>query len=180
MSRDSGAGRSFGRGMATYLAAAAVLAAAILLSGCDVTASGPLSASPVTAPVAPVSNTAQGAPGSALTSASVNTTACTACTNTANATLGTVEMVGGVQVLKVSAYGETYSPNLFNVKAGVPVRMEFSGKPVGCFKHPTFKWLKTSINISSGSGSIDLGPLQPGSYVWTSALNVGPGTIVAE
>jgi hypothetical protein len=164
----------------SVVAVALLVAAAFVLAGCDVTASGPLSVSPVTAPVATPGSTAAGAPGSALTSASVNATACTACTNTVNATLGAVEMVDGVQVLKVTANGETYSPNLFNVKAGVPVRMEFSGKPIGCFTRPTFKWLKTSINISSGSGSIDLGALQPGSYVWASALNVGPGTIVAK
>jgi hypothetical protein len=162
-----------------------LLLAALALTGCDIASTGPLSVSPVSAPATQAPSASQPAtmPASASWSAtsSAQTTACPACPNTGTVQVeGTVEMVDGVQVLRIVAQGETYTPNLFNVKAGVPVRVTFTGKAAGCFKQPTFKSLGKKLDISSGSGSIDLGPLEPGSYGWASALGVCPGTIVAK
>jgi hypothetical protein len=159
------------------LAALALVVAGMALSGCDVTASGPLSTSPIGAPATATATPAASRPASA----SADTSACPSCTTTSTAGIeGDVVTEGGVQLLQVRAEGESYSPNLFNVKAGVPVRITFTGKAIGCFKRPTFKSLGKTVDISSGSGSIDLGPLKKGSYTWTTSLGISPGTIVAK
>jgi hypothetical protein len=156
---------------------ASVLAVALGLTGCNITATGPLSASPTSAP-----RVVNAGPSTGATSTVPSTlpSACVECTNTGTPVVGEVVIKDGVQVLEVVANGESYSPNMFTVKAGVPVRVSFSGKPYGCFKRPTFKELHKNVDISSGSGSVDLGSLAPGTYGWASALGIGPGTIVVQ
>jgi hypothetical protein len=181
MDRITTEGRTRTRGRAAALVAAVALsAAAIALTGCDVASSGPLATSPVTANSI-ASNPASRTAASWSATGTAETTACPACPSTSTAGVeGAVIMLDGVQCLEIVAKGESYSPTLFNVKAGVPVRVNFSGKAIGCFKQPTFKSLGKKLDISSGFGTIDLGPLEPGSYEWASSLGVGPGTIVAK
>jgi hypothetical protein len=180
MDRNTTDGRTRARGRAAALIAAIALsAAALTLTGCDIASSGPLATSPVANPAA--SNTASRTAASWSATGTAETTACPSCPSTSTAGVeGTVIMLDGVQCLEVVAKGESYSPTLFNVKAGVPVRVNFSGKAIGCFKQPTFKSLGKKLDISSGFGTIELGPLEPGSYEWASSLGVGPGTIVAK
>jgi hypothetical protein len=157
-----------------------LLLASLALTGCDIASTGPLSTAPTAPSSAPRVVNASPSAATSRTPSSTQTTACAGCETTGNVTVGKTVMQDGVQVLHIVAAGESYSPTLFNVKAGIPVRVEFSGKAVGCFKKPVFKSLGKKADMSSGSATIELGPLKPGSYVWASELGVGPGTVVVE
>jgi len=173
--RAAGNGRRRGAGMA--MAAVAVAFALLTLTGCDLTASGPLSSTPVSAPAAaPVAASYPSAIPSDPTSI------CPNCPSAAGTQVvpGKVVLKDGVEALEVHVVGETYTPNLFNVDAGVPVTVEFTGTALGCMKTPTFASLRKTGDVSTGSGSVELGPLKPGTYGWTSSLGIAPGTIVVK
>jgi plastocyanin domain-containing protein len=61
------------------------------------------------------------------------------------------------------------------------VRVVFTGKAKGCLAKPTFKALGKSGDVTqSGSASIDLGVLKPGTYTWTCAMGMNSGTITVR
>jgi hypothetical protein len=171
-------GRGRGSGPAAVFVALASLALALLgLTGCDLTASGPLSTAPVSAPA-----TATAAASYPSAIPSNPTSICPNCPSAAGTQVvpGKVVLRSGVQVLEVHVVGETYTPNYFTVEAGVPVTVTFTGTARGCMKTPTFASLGKTGDVSTGSGSVELGPLKPGTYGWASSLGIAPGTIVAK
>jgi hypothetical protein len=94
---------------------------------------------------------------------------------------GTVKVVDGVQVLEIGIKGETYNPNTFTAKAGMPIKVVFTGKADHCLAKPTFPKLKKSVNIGqSGSGTIDLGALTPGTYELTCGMGSHGGQLTVE
>jgi len=110
---------------------------------------------------------------------------CAACTEgkVAVPKTGMVETVDGKQVLRVSIKDGTYLPNRFTVKSGMPVMVSFTveGKPAtGCVSKPTFKQLAKTLTVTSGTKSIDLGTLEPGTYDFTCAMGRPVGQIVVE
>jgi hypothetical protein len=63
----------------------------------------------------------------------------------------------------------------------MPVQVVFTGKAKGCIAKPTFKSLgKTGDVTGTGTATLDLGTLQPGSYAFTCAMGMGDGQIVAQ
>lgn len=110
---------------------------------------------------------------------------CAACTKgeTAAPVAGTVEMVDGKQMLNVTIQDGTYVPNRFTANASAPVVMKFTveGKPAtACISKPTVKQLDKMMPITSGTDSMDLGTLDPGTYDFTCGMGRPIGQIVVQ
>jgi plastocyanin domain-containing protein len=95
--------------------------------------------------------------------------------------MGKASTADGVQVLKVSVVGGYYSPNRFTVAAGTPVKVVFSGSAKGCIAMPKFAALGKQADFAkSGSATVDLGTLEPGTYTWTCAMGMNAGKITVR
>jgi hypothetical protein len=93
---------------------------------------------------------------------------------------GDAEVVDGVQVVRIGVEGGYYVPNEFTVQAGVPVTVEFSGSAEGCLAEPEFPDLGVKADFSGGSATMELGVLDPGTYVFTCSMGVNEGHITVE
>ena len=110
---------------------------------------------------------------------------CAACTKgeTAAPVAGAVEMVDGKQMVNVTIKDGTYVPNRFTAKANTPLGMKFTveGKPATmCISKPTVKRLDKMMPITSGTDSMDLGTLDPGTYDFTCGMGRPIGQIVVQ
>lgn len=110
---------------------------------------------------------------------------CSACTTgkTPPSMPGIVESLDGKQMMNVTIKNGMYIPNRFTAKAGTPATVAFTveGKPAtACVSKPTFKQLGKTLEITTGSKSIDLGALAPGTYDFTCAMGRPNGQIVVE
>lgn len=95
--------------------------------------------------------------------------------------VGTATDESGVQVLNVGIVDGFYAPNDFTVKAGQPVKVVFTGSAKGCVAKPKFAELGKQVDItSSGSGAIDLGTLEAGTYNFTCGMGMNKGTITVQ
>jgi plastocyanin len=96
-------------------------------------------------------------------------------------TKGTATMQDGVQVVNVRVVNGYYSPNKITVTAGTPVKVTFAGKTKDCVGKPKFGSLGKQVDIrKTGTGTIDLGPLDPGTYTFSCGMDVNQGTITAQ
>jgi plastocyanin len=94
---------------------------------------------------------------------------------------GGAAIENGAQVVSIKIENGYYSPNRISVKAGMPVKVVFTGKTKDCAGKPKFASLKKQIDIrSSGSGTIDLGALAAGTYQFTCGMGADAGMIVAR
>jgi plastocyanin len=94
---------------------------------------------------------------------------------------GSATVVDGVQVVDVQIVNGTYAPNVITAKAGVPIRVVFTGNAEKCLAKPTFKSLGKSGDVTgTGSATIDLGTLSPGTYEFTCSMGMNAGTITVE
>jgi hypothetical protein len=119
---------------------------------------------------------------SATGSADADVETCGACATKSKApvVLGTPATENGVQIVNVGLVSGFYSPNHFTVKSGVPVTVRFSGKAKGCLGHPVFKSLGKKVDLTSGSATINLGMLKPGTYEFSCSMGMGAGSIVVQ
>lgn len=96
-------------------------------------------------------------------------------------TVGTAVEENGTQVLDVGFVNGYYSPNTFTVKAGMPIKVVFTGKAKGCLAKPQFASLNKKADVTkTGSATIDLGTLKTGTYTFTCAMGMNAGTITVE
>ena len=162
-----------------------VLAVLVMaLAGCSPSKPG------YTAPVTPKSQNMMPASTSGATKTMAakpdpNSQMCAQCSTGAKtgAYLGVVDAKGSVQVVNVAIKDGTYTPNRFTAKAGVPIDVLFTvvGEPAkGCLSKPTFKSLKKSLDITSGSKTLSLGPLAAGSYEFTCSMGMNMGRITVQ
>lgn len=92
-------------------------------------------------------------------------------------TTATAKMEGGVQVIEVGLVNGYYRPNAVTAKAGIPIQMHFDGTAMGCLGHPTFESLNKKADMTAGPTTLDLGALKPGTYPFSCAMDVNPGTL---
>ena len=93
---------------------------------------------------------------------------------------GQAEVVDGVQVVTIGLDGGYYVPNEFTVQAGLPVTVVFSGSAEGCLAEPEFPDLGVKGDFSTGSATLELGALEPGSYPFTCSMGVNEGHITVQ
>ena len=94
--------------------------------------------------------------------------------------VGETVVEGGVQILKVGLVGGYYAPNVFTVRAALPVTVVFTGRAEGCLAHPEFPELGVKADMSSGTATAALGRLSPGTYSFTCSMGVNEGTITVK
>jgi hypothetical protein len=155
--------------------AASVAVVASFLAGCTAapTASAPMTGKPVAAASA----------ASDTTTAASTAQLCAVCGGLGEPTeaLGTATVENGTQVVSIAIVGGYYVPNKVTVKAGMPVKVVFSGSAKGCVAKPTFKSLGKATDVTaSGTGTIELGTLTAGTYGWTCGMGANPGSIVVQ
>jgi hypothetical protein len=160
------------------LAACAVLTivVALVLAGCAAapTASMPAGGMSAATPAVAESATTNAASGAQL---------CAVCGGLGEPTeaLGSATMDNGTQVVSIAIVGGYYVPNKVTVKAGMPVKVVFSGSAKGCVAKPTFKSLGKATDVTAtGVGTIELGTLTAGTYGWTCGMGANPGSIVVQ
>ena len=94
---------------------------------------------------------------------------------------GTVETKDGVQVIAVGVKDGYYSPNQFRAKAGTPINVVFTGNTTGCLGKPKFATLDKSADFNdSGTATIELGALAPGTYEFACGMDMVGGKIIVE
>lgn len=94
---------------------------------------------------------------------------------------GSATMHGATQVVNVSIQNGCYVPNKIAAKAGVPVRVVFTGKTKDCVGKPKFGLLNKQIDIrTTGTGAIDLGVLTAGSYEFSCGMGATGGSIIVQ
>jgi hypothetical protein len=94
---------------------------------------------------------------------------------------GETTIADGVQVLNVGLVDGYYRPNRFTVRAGVPVKVVFTGWAEDCLGHPEFPELGLKGDLSAtGQAVFPLGKLKPGTYTFTCAMGVNEGRISVE
>lgn len=86
----------------------------------------------------------------------------------------------GVQVLKIGVKDGYYSPNEFTVKAGMSVKVVFSGKAKGCLANPKFPGLGKKADFTSGTATLDLGTLKIGVYQFACGMDMVGGKVIVQ
>ena len=131
-------------------------------------------AAPVKAGKAMMSGSADTAPG---------IPACYECSGegTPPVVEGRAMIENGAQVVRIKIVNGYYSPNKVSVKAGMALKVVFTGRTKDCAGKPKFASLNKQIDIRlTGSGTIDLGTLAAGTYRFTCGMGADAGTIVAR
>lgn len=176
------AGESVGRAAASrWLSVACVAVAGLMLvaaSGCTA-ASGEKAPSQATAAKPKMAMKMK----MASTDTSSGIPRCYECSGkgTPPSIKGAAMVSNGMQMVDIKVVNGYYSPNIITAKAGVPLKVMFMGKTVDCAGKPKFGSLNKQVNfIKTGSGTIDLGTLAPGTYKFTCGMGSGGGTITVQ
>jgi hypothetical protein len=154
------------------------VAVALRSSGSAPTTTGAQTAAP-----SPAATSAASASSSQPSPSDAEKQICTSCWGDGGpdpTVQGEAEVVDGIQVVRVGVEGGYYVPNEFTVQAGLPVTVVFSGAAKGCLAEPEFPDLGVKTDFSSGSATLDLGVLAPGSYPFTCSMGVNEGHITVE
>ena len=93
-------------------------------------------------------------------------------------TPGTAQVVGGVQKIEIAVTG-VYSPNVVNLKAGIPADVTFTGGQ-GCTTVVHSQELGFSEDLSTGPKTVKLKALQPGTYQFSCGMDMVFGKVVVQ
>jgi plastocyanin len=164
-----------------------VFAAALMIATTGCTQSGPKPG--MMNKVVPIEKASTGASGmktdsmASSSSADPNAQQCADCAGKGMAPMveGTTTMANGTQVIAIGVKDGYYNPNRFKAAAGSPITVTFSGKTKGCLGKPQFKTLGKNADFNtSGSATIELGTLPPGTYEFTCGMGMTGGKIVVQ
>lgn len=102
-------------------------------------------------------------------------------TSSATAQVTTVPIVNGVQIIKMDASANGYSPSTFTIKASLPVRWEITDRgTAGCTNAVISRSLFTGqINLVPGTTSVKefTAPTTPGTYRFSCWMGMISGSI---
>jgi len=93
---------------------------------------------------------------------------------------GVVEVVDGKQRCEIGVEGGYLSPNTFTVRSGQPVELVFEGSAQGCLAMPKIEALGQKADFKSGTATMDLGTLEPGTYPITCGMDEPMGSVTVE
>ena len=173
--------RTMHRFLLLATALVALLAVMFVLAGC----SAKTRIAPTGMPATPASSSSMKMAITAADKTDPNAQSCITCSlgKKAPAVSGSTVTASGTQLIDVAIKDGTYSPNRFTAKAGTPIDVKFTvdGKPVkGCLSMPTFKSLGKSITLTTGTKTVSLGALAPGTYEFTCSMGMNAGQIVVQ
>jgi len=92
--------------------------------------------------------------------------------------VGTAQLSDGVQKIFVDVKLQ-YSPNVIHLKAGVPTEITFSSAQ-GCTGVVQSQDLGFEEDLTSGSKTVKLDGLKPGTYGFSCGMNMIQGHVVVE
>jgi hypothetical protein len=95
---------------------------------------------------------------------------------TGNPIVGTAQLAGGIQVIGVKVT-TSYSPNVIQLKAGIPAEITFS-QAAGCTGEVVSKDLGFAEDLSAGPRVVKLGALKKGTYSFSCGMGMVLGKIV--
>jgi plastocyanin len=91
---------------------------------------------------------------------------------------GAAKLDGGVQKISVDV-ARTYTPNVIQLKAGVPAEITFS-QAAGCTAIVQSSDLGFSEDLSAGPKTVKLEGLAAGTYNFACGMNMVTGTVVVQ
>lgn len=87
----------------------------------------------------------------------------------------------GKQIINLSFSGYNYSPNIFNVKVGKPVKIIADVQSlVGCYKSFTMPSLGVKKIFTNEDNTIEFTPEKKGTYDFSCYMGMGRGQIIAS
>jgi uncharacterized protein len=91
-----------------------------------------------------------------------------------------VTIVDGKQIIQMEiASAGLYSPDVFQVQAGIPVEWEIYGpKFMGCFDTLISRKLNISTRLKSGANIVEFTPTKPGTYTFSCSMGMSRGTMI--
>jgi plastocyanin len=93
-------------------------------------------------------------------------------------TPGSARIVGGVQKIDIAA-SNVYSPNVVNLKAGIPAELTFTGGQ-GCNTVIHSQQLGFTEDLSTGPKTVKLKALAPGTYQFSCSMDMVFGKVVVQ
>ena len=93
-------------------------------------------------------------------------------------TPGSAEVSGGIQKISI-AVSNVYSPNVVNLKAGIPAEVTFTGGQ-GCTTVVHSQQLGFTEDLSTGPKTVKLNALQPGTYQFSCRMDMVFGKVVVQ
>jgi sulfite exporter TauE/SafE/copper chaperone CopZ len=103
-----------------------------------------------------------------------------AATSAALAADPNVKLENGVQVihLRLGSAALAYEPSdSYNVKVGVPVRLEIEGPGTGCRSRLVIPRLGLGVDLNQALNVLEFTPKDPGTYDFTCSMGMYPGRI---
>jgi len=157
---------------------AALTLAAMGLAGCSSSSGSVPKASPAAPAAMPASPKMAGMKKSDPAKGMV----CTECSGKGmpKSITGAASVENGVQVLHIALKDGQYAPNVFVVKATMPVSASFEGTATGCLGHPMFTSPGKKTDVTKSSATVDLGTLATGTYKFTCAMGMNVGSITVQ
>lgn len=92
---------------------------------------------------------------------------------------GSAAVTGGVQKIAVDGSSGTYTPNVVQLKAGVPAEITFA-QSSGCTAIVQSEVLNFQVDTSTGPQTVKLPALQAGTYAFHCGMNMVFGKIVVK
>ena len=87
-------------------------------------------------------------------------------------------VVSGKQIISMSQYSSGYSPNVFTVKSGIPVKWIIDSKDAySCASSLMVPKLNIRKSLSSGENIVEFTPTEPGSIKFSCSMGMYRGTI---
>jgi plastocyanin domain-containing protein len=85
---------------------------------------------------------------------------------------------GDAQEIRMGAANSEYSPAMFTVQSGKPVRWIIEGSnSMGCSKYLTAPQLGIHKTLNNGENVIEFTAPKPGTYAFSCSMNMARGTI---
>ena len=123
-------------------------------------------------------NSRAATPSAAVAGTAASTSQVPSAQVTGPETPGTAVVAGGVQKISIDV-SNVYSPNVINLKAGVPAELTFSGGS-GCTVRVQSQALGFDQDMSAGPTTVKLQALQAGTYPFACGMNMVHGRIVVH
>jgi len=87
---------------------------------------------------------------------------------------------GEVQHVVIGMKNYKYSPDVINVKAGVPVSLSLDDSVYGCFRDLIIPQMGLSEYLASPKDTLVFTPEKKGEYVFACSMYMGQGKIIVE
>ncbi|MCR4284813.1 MAG: sulfite exporter TauE/SafE family protein [archaeon] len=94
-------------------------------------------------------------------------------------TINAATMVGNYQVIKMEVYRSGWSPDIFTLRKGIPVRWEIDVKELtNCNNEIIVREYNLDIKLNKGMNIVEFTPTEAGTVRWSCWMGMIPGVFV--